>query len=785
MWNSFGDVLKQANAMKENLEKQLDEAVGASSNDEVAFQNQAGDEADKVSRVAETECVDRGFNVSSNVHQLNTNLMPDEDFTDTGGWANDEDIIDLDDENEVDETVFFNQPESVDTASPVSEIIENDIIKPYEPLIIHDDIPVENVAKKDEGTSQEDELVVEEMNIQQPCSKIAESVHEEIPIVNQLEEFEEESSTESPLLQELRLLKGTLAQREKQLENAAQNSMALQAEIQNLSSKPSSNAGLENKLRVNEAKLKEEQLKSQALFQEGVELSKKQAMMEHSMKALRVDLRKVTAERDDTSATIHSLHKELETVKTERMVEFKNWYETEQQLKARISSTPEIEVLQADVQKSKVQQSNLQSSLDSCSEELRAQKQETLSVNQMLKASQLDQDKLRHQLSEHLGTSKMRNDKASVMENTVSELRMTLQQQNKENSLTEEGLRRELKVLKRQLLAVEKRNEDMTASTATATAPLLRQMEALESMNRTQRDAYEQTQTSIMARVISAEKAEGEAAISKRRAETERSEMQLKLAEAEAGIQMEKQEKERVIGRMTMVESRLEALQQKRKSLETEVLDLNSRHANKMLEMKKIQAELRQAVSALETKHEQEVLGLSAIHAEVVERLEGKIRRLNVPHHSSASSVISEATQFKTQSEILENIGLSVGRSSHTPIDAEPIVPSSSSPIYTQQLEGQLKRKEGEIESLKNQLATISRTRNALADELGRVGDRLRILEVQSATFDQLQVRFQEMSLRHDLLLEMVGEKEELIEELTSDMETMKIAFRQQLDTYA
>jgi len=771
--------------MKENLEKQLDEAVGASSNDEVAFQNQAGDEADKVSRVAETECVDRGFNVSSNVHQLNTNLMPDEDFTDTGGWANDEDIIDLDDENEVDETVFFNQPESVDTASPVSEIIENDIIKPYEPLIIHDDIPVENVAKKDEGTSQEDELVVEEMNIQQPCSKIAESVHEEIPIVNQLEEFEEESSTESPLLQELRLLKGTLAQREKQLENAAQNSMALQAEIQNLSSKPSSNAGLENKLRVNEAKLKEEQLKSQALFQEGVELSKKQAMMEHSMKALRVDLRKVTAERDDTSATIHSLHKELETVKTERMVEFKNWYETEQQLKARISSTPEIEVLQADVQKSKVQQSNLQSSLDSCSEELRAQKQETLSVNQMLKASQLDQDKLRHQLSEHLGTSKMRNDKASVMENTVSELRMTLQQQNKENSLTEEGLRRELKVLKRQLLAVEKRNEDMTASTATATAPLLRQMEALESMNRTQRDAYEQTQTSIMARVISAEKAEGEAAISKRRAETERSEMQLKLAEAEAGIQMEKQEKERVIGRMTMVESRLEALQQKRKSLETEVLDLNSRHANKMLEMKKIQAELRQAVSALETKHEQEVLGLSAIHAEVVERLEGKIRRLNVPHHSSASSVISEATQFKTQSEILENIGLSVGRSSHTPIDAEPIVPSSSSPIYTQQLEGQLKRKEGEIESLKNQLATISRTRNALADELGRVGDRLRILEVQSATFDQLQVRFQEMSLRHDLLLEMVGEKEELIEELTSDMETMKIAFRQQLDTYA
>jgi len=178
MWNSFGDVLKQANAMKENLEKQLDEAVGASSNDEVAFQNQAGDEADKVSRVAETECVDRGFNVSSNVHQLNTNLMPDEDFTDTGGWANDEDIIDLDDENEVDETVFFNQPESVDTASPVSEIIENDIIKPYEPLIIHDDIPVENVAKKDEGTSQEDELVVEEMNIQQPCSKIAESVHE-------------------------------------------------------------------------------------------------------------------------------------------------------------------------------------------------------------------------------------------------------------------------------------------------------------------------------------------------------------------------------------------------------------------------------------------------------------------------------------------------------------------------------------------------------------------------------------------------------------------------------
>jgi len=600
-----------------------------------------------------------------------------------------------------------------------------------------------------------------------------------------LEEFEEESSTESPLLQELRLLKGTLAQREKQLENAAQNSMALQAEIQNLSSKPSSNAGLENKLRVNEAKLKEEQLKSQALFQEGVELSKKQAMMEHSMKALGVDLRKVTAERDDTSATIHSLHKELETVKTERMVEFKNWYETEQQLKARISSTPEIEVLQADVQKSKVQQSNLQSSLDSCSEELRAQKQETLSVNQMLKASQLDQDKLRHQLSEHLGTSKMRNDKASVMENTVSELRMTLQQQNKENSLTEEGLRRELKVLKRQLLAVEKRNEDMTASTATATAPLLRQMEALESMNRTQRDAYEQTQTSIMARVISAEKAEGEAAISKRRAETERSEMQLKLAEAEAGIQMEKQEKERVIGRMTMVESRLEALQQKRKSLETEVLDLNSRHANKMLEMKKIQAELRQAVSALETKHEQEVLGLSAIHAEVVERLEGKIRRLNVPHHSSASSVISEATQFKTQSEILENIGLSVGRSSHTPIDAEPIVPSSSSPIYTQQLEGQLKRKEGEIESLKNQLATISRTRNALADELGRVGDRLRILEVQSATFDQLQVRFQEMSLRHDLLLEMVGEKEELIEELTSDMETMKIAFRQQLDTYA
>lgn len=635
----------------------------------------------------------------------------------------------------------------------------------------------------------------------------------------QLESTLEQSSSlmseNTHLQEELSKLKAQLSETEE-----ASRRYQMQAEGKQSSQKSLQDAlrKAEQRARSADERMKEAVSKHEALMAEGMALSKRMGTVEQNLKKMREEKRAAEAESQalktklaQSEETCTSLREELRAAEDRHKKELSSWSD-----KASSSADVARKFSEAQTkieeQASRIQ--HLTASLDEAWKEVSEHKRETSAVKQDLNTARVEQEKLRHQLKEQISSTQVRNDVASVMERNVADMQKAMEEQGSQQSLTEEHLRSEIKSLKHQLQLAEKRNEDLVSNSAKATRPLLRQIEALESSNQTQRNSYESAHSSIMARLLASEQAESAARAARQQAEAARSDMQLRLAELQASLDGAASEKSRMEAQLRSVKDRLNSAERENEALLAQLESVRDQHSKRIDEIKAGETKLRRAMAMAEERHEQEVADLTRLHEEARDRLERKIvdfeshaRTSHLLHRSASSRTASDfhlgddATSIagsalsmpggggpRTQESILAdlNLGGDLNTESSSQAPAPPMeeYPMHGTPslVHVQQLRAQVHQKEGQIEGLKEQISSIERARDALSEELVRVSERARKASALAKEVATLRKELEEKTDQHEVLLEMFGETQEELDELRSEQETIRQSFRRQLE---
>ena len=117
--------------------------------------------------------------------------------------------------------------------------------------------------------------------------------------------------------------------------------------------------------------------------------------------------------------------------------------------------------------------------------------------------------------------------------------------------------------------------------------------------------------------------------------------------------------------------------------------------------------------------------------------------------------------------------------------DAIPLSSSAHcdiSMLELNQLRRNLRQREGEAKTLQHQLRAVESSKKAIAEELFKISQRNAELESMARAQEKIVSERDKLSQRHDILLELLGEKEEQMEELETEFEEVKRMFQAQLD---
>jgi chromosome segregation ATPase len=99
-----------------------------------------------------------------------------------------------------------------------------------------------------------------------------------------------------------------------------------------------------------------------------------------------------------------------------------------------------------------------------------------------------------------------------------------------------------------------------------------------------------------------------------------------------------------------------------------------------------------------------------------------------------------------------------------------------------QKIEQQLRRKEDDARALAGHLATLQTARDALLKEVTFLSSRNAQLEEEAASLPALREEALSYRKRNELLLVLLGEKEEELEALEGDIKEVKDLYRSQIE---
>ncbi|MED6268122.1 TATA element modulatory factor 1 [Characodon lateralis] len=92
-------------------------------------------------------------------------------------------------------------------------------------------------------------------------------------------------------------------------------------------------------------------------------------------------------------------------------------------------------------------------------------------------------------------------------------------------------------------------------------------------------------------------------------------------------------------------------------------------------------------------------------------------------------------------------------------------------------LQSQLKLREGEIAQLQLEITSLERSRSVMAEELVRLTNENDEMQEKVKDIPKLKIQLKDLEQRHNTILQMYGEKAEEAEELRLDLEDVKNMF--------
>ncbi|PWA72335.1 golgin candidate 5 [Artemisia annua] len=501
------------------------------------------------------------------------------------------------------------------------------------------------------------------------------------------------------------------------------------------------------------------------IMAEGEGLSKKQATQESLIRKLRAQIREFEEEKKGLMAKLQVEESKVESIRRDKAA-------TEKLLQLTIEKN------QAELSTQKEYYTNALTAAKEAEAlaEARANTEAKTEVESRLKEAE---------------------EREVMLVQTLEELRQTLSRTEQQAVFREDMLRRDIEDLQKRYQESERRCEELVMQVPDSTRPLLRQIEAMQETTARRAEAWTAVERSLTSRLQEAE-AKCAAAEERERSVNERLsqtlsrinvlEAQISCLRAEQTQLTRSLEKER----QKASENRQEYLALKEEvdthkdhvnQREEEIRELKRKHKQELQEALAHQELLQQDIEReratrleLETTARQQ--SSSASEPSPLARTKSLYDNGLTDRLSNASSIGSMEESFFLQASLGSSDTLSERRNHGEPTMSSYYLKSMTPNAF----EAALRQKEGELASYMSRLASMESIRDSLAEELVKMTEECEKLRSEVSLMPGLKADIEALRGRHSAALELMGERDEELEELRADIVDLKEMYREQVN---
>ncbi|XP_014774011.1 TATA element modulatory factor isoform X1 [Octopus bimaculoides] len=618
---------------------------------------------------------------------------------------------------------------------------------------------------------------------------------------NQLQQSEEIRETEQADIHILtEEFTERLAESEKKIQTVLREKESLKKQLQKTIEENTQNKSLDSSYKEI---LDEKDNQIAELLHEGEKLSKQQLQSNNIIKKLR------TKEKENDSL-IASQKKKLEELKTEsddlkavldsNEDTGKKQSETISKLNtALVKQEKEVTKLKNDLDESQEKVRGLQVALDNSYKEIAELNKTNAARDSKVQEAVLSAEL---QVREEFNYSMEKDRQKARLEKEsficqIEDLQINLSRQEKEHTRREDLLKREISDLQQRLQEDEARNQDLTISVTSATRPLLRQIENLQSTYGAQSLLWEKREKALTERISEIQQqlavAEEKENISSEKILT----LSSKIKALETQNTSMRQEKCQLSAQLEMEKSKREMLEDSQNNATCQLAALRQQMSNEVMELKKDKVYLEAQLEIEKTKVDNEKKKLIQ-SLEQLKEMEKNFYSRGSPspissNRTSPNNPIEATSMSMTNS--LSASGLSQDDLDKSLLFVSTSASGSKSSLYEhlrqggggaanllENLQSQLKQKEGEITQLQDDISQLERTRESMARELVNLSNLNDNLQEQVTELPEIKEKHSELYQRYNALLQMYGEKVEEAEELRMDLQDIKKMYKDQID---
>ncbi|KAJ8773444.1 hypothetical protein K2173_004274 [Erythroxylum novogranatense] len=515
------------------------------------------------------------------------------------------------------------------------------------------------------------------------------------------------------------------------------------------------------------ALLKEKDEIINQVMAEGEELSKKQAAQEATMRKLRAQIRDLEEEKKGLATKLQVEENKVESIRKDKMATEKLLQET-------------IEKHQAELVTQKEYYTNALAA---------AKEAEAL-------AEARANSEARTELESRLREAEERE---NMLVQALEELRKTLTRTEQQAVFREDTLRRDIEDLQKRYQASERRCEELVSQVPDSTRPLIRQIEAMQETMARRTEAWTAVERPLNAR-LQEEEAKATAAEERERSVNERLsqtlsrinvlEAQISCLRAEQtqlskSLEKERQRAAELRQEYLAVKEEADTQEGRASRLEEEIKDLKRKHKEELQESlvhrELLQQEIeREKTARLELERKAHANSTAAADQTPISRSNSSFENGTLDRKlSSASSLASmEESYFLQASLDASTDSLSERRN---PGDAT-MTSYYKRGMTPGAFEAALRQKEGELASYMSRLASMESIRDSLAEELVKMTAQCEKLRTESALLPGIRAELEALRRRHSAALELMGERDEELEELRADIVDLKEMYREQVN---
>eukprot|EP00474_Spongospora_subterranea_P010347 CRZ10805.1 hypothetical protein [Spongospora subterranea] len=348
----------------------------------------------------------------------------------------------------------------------------------------------------------------------------------------------------------------------------------------------------------------------------------------------------------------------------------------------------------------------------------------------------------------------------------ISELTLELETLRGQSQGDRNSLRMQLHEVRGQLQEAQLRAEQVQSEIPSATRPLLKQIETFQKSLKSRTESWESREQFLIAQVADAEKLRSEYQQAKASLEIAHKQ----LCENFQALQVEARD---VANDRSDALSKLEAAHARLESIirDTQKKDLHIDSLNKQVQSLVDQRTLD------ESRLRDEVEAANSINSELREELE-----------NSRQAFRDLETSFSHRNDLGKTARESLQLHSRRPSNSSdpsnngfaPFPKAINGPMNAMDLHQRLRRQEAELQSLRDRLLTIESDRDKLMDQL--VSE-----SIKSASFAEesqtLQKQHDDLLIRHDIALHIIGEKTDQVDELQADLTESRGIFKEQISS--